>query len=834
MAARGSGETPAGAAEVWQVGDLTIDVGQQRITRRGVEIRLPKLSFDLLLALVRRAPNVVSSDELMSAVWPGLVVGPETVVQRVKLLRQALDDSAEEQTYVAALRSRGYRLAAAANRIEPGDAVAPQATVEPAVVADVASVDESASSTPERQPRRTAFIVLAAAILAVVTGAGWLNRRAATTPGEIGQPVAHPQAATDADRTVAVLPFENLSPDASDAFIALSLPEMTLNRLSAVRGLTVMARDSSFRVGSRPAGAGEIGRRLGAGYLVGGSVQRNGEKLRVAARLVDARTGTQLWSERFDGRVADLFGMQDEIADHVAAALESRISGLQLPRPGGPASPNVEAYLAYLRGRTLIGRFTVAEAEAAAAEFSRAIELDPTFAAAHAALYDARMQATGLRHDDLDAARNKNRPLLEKAIALDPSSGAAWFARAMWEDLGVAEREAAFRKAVALEPSNSRGLIAFSEFLDITDGRADGSRIVGSGFDPSSRQARGSGVSTATGDRAMEAGRVLDQALRIDPLSPRAHFRVAMRSFRRDGGNAEAPILSVLEIDPDFYPGLQRLAKYRSIFYAHPSEAIAVIERAVRNDPQNPWAPHTAVAFYLDVNDPAAAANVAATTPVSALTARPLLAQFAGDWRAAGEAAMTKWGFEFGFNESWGSSEALRDYALHTRDFAAPMRLLRERFGLPDKGPVQLTLGNYRAAVQLAHLELERGNSDFAREMLQAVVRHVDADVKTPPVYKRRSRAQALMLLGEPERAMADLAASFREDRDYTQWWYALDRDPVWDNLRGSERFRALAAEVRAYAAGERAAVDELRRDGKIPRRGGAPVAEIDAAPREL
>jgi predicted Zn-dependent protease len=325
---------------------------------------------------------------------------------------------------------------------------------------------------------------------------------------------------------------------------------------------------------------------------------------------------------------------------------------------------------------------------------------------------------------------------------------------------------------------------------------------------------------------------VLDQALRIDPLSPRGHFRLAMRSFRRDGGNAEAPILAVLEIDPDFYPGLQRLAKYRSIFYAHPSEAIAVIERAIRNDPQNPWAPHTAVAFYLDVNDPVAAANVAATTPVSALTARPLLAQFAGDWRTAGESAMRKWGFEFGFNESWGSSEALRDYALHTREFDTPMRLIRERFGLPDKGPVQLTLGNYRAAVQLAHLELERGNDVFAREMLQAVVRHVDADVKTPPVYKRRSRAQALMLLGKPERAMADLAASFREDRDYTQWWYALDRDPVWDDLRSSERFRALAAEVQAYAASERAAVEDLRRDGKVPRRGNATAAGIEAARR--
>jgi len=89
-------------------------------------------------------------------------------------------------------------------------------------------------------------------------------------------------------------------------------------------------------------------------------------------------------------------------------------------------------------------------------------------------------------------------------------------------------------------------------------------------------------------------------------------------------------------------------------------------------------------------------------------------------------------------------------------------------------------------------------------------------------VYKRRARAQALMLLGETERALADLAASFRDDRDYTQWWYTLDHDPIWWDARSDERFRALATEVRAYAARERQAVEEMRRRGEIPRRAGA------------
>ena len=112
-------QTPPGAGEAWRVGDLTIDVGQQRVVRAGADIALPKLSFDLLLALARRSPNVVSSDELMSLVWPKLVVGPETVVQRVKLLRQALEDRSDDPRYIVALRGRGYRLVAPAQRCPP-------------------------------------------------------------------------------------------------------------------------------------------------------------------------------------------------------------------------------------------------------------------------------------------------------------------------------------------------------------------------------------------------------------------------------------------------------------------------------------------------------------------------------------------------------------------------------------------------------------------------------------------------------------------------------------------------------------------------------------------
>ena len=108
----------------WRVGDLVVDEGQQRVTRGGDVIDLPKLSFDLLLVLVRNAPNIVSIEALLTSVWPGVVVNQETVVQRVKMLRDALGDHAAEPRYVAALRLRGYRLVADVSPVEAAPASA--------------------------------------------------------------------------------------------------------------------------------------------------------------------------------------------------------------------------------------------------------------------------------------------------------------------------------------------------------------------------------------------------------------------------------------------------------------------------------------------------------------------------------------------------------------------------------------------------------------------------------------------------------------------------------------------------------------------------------------
>ena len=194
-----------GELEVYEVSDLVVDVARQRVTRAAAEIALPKLSFDLLLVLIRAAPAVVSNDDLMAQVWPGLVVSPETVSQRVKLLRDALGDDPRAPRYIAGLRGRGYRLIPEATLVEETPGVSRQPT-------RYRSIRPTRRRCSRRRPSgaRTKLIlgVVAALALAGVATYAVLALRS--------QPAApKPDAVTVVGlppRTVAVLPFENLSP----------------------------------------------------------------------------------------------------------------------------------------------------------------------------------------------------------------------------------------------------------------------------------------------------------------------------------------------------------------------------------------------------------------------------------------------------------------------------------------------------------------------------------------------------------------------------------------------------------------------------------------------
>jgi TolB-like protein/DNA-binding winged helix-turn-helix (wHTH) protein/Tfp pilus assembly protein PilF len=771
--------------EVYSVGDLVVDVGLQRVTGPAGDIALPKLSFELLLALVRRAPSFVTNDELSSLVWGGVVVSPETVTKRVNLLREALGDDANQPRYVAGLRSRGYRIVAPVGRTPP-ESIAPEFSR----AADDAT---GATAPPPPAPRPRAPLrwvaPIVAGLVAVIAVGAWLGRERPEFAEE-----THQESTTTGETSVAVLAFENLSPSPDDAYLAVGIPEMVLDRLSAIPRLTVIASGSAFRLNDPALSARDIGQRLGASYLVLGSTQRAGDRLRVTARLVDSRSGTQIWSTQLDRELADLFAIQDTIAAEVENELRRRVQGVLQPRAYVRHEPPIEAQLAFLRGRAALARHTVRGSLEAAEKFERAIELDPRFAAALAGLFDARMLAAERRHEDLAAEHRQQSPLLERALEIDPDCGPAYVARAIWSLDDSARREADFRRGLELDLSNGRGLVAFSEFLD-KRGRFD------------------------------EGTEALDRALLVDPLSPRLHFRLVMREFDRKGAQfKEAGLKRVLEIDPDYQPALQRYGKTRWMMHGRLAEAAQILEHAIEVDPDNPWSRHTAMALYLDLADEASAREVANGTESSRRTGQLLLALYRGDSRTAGEVALSPAGREYNLAESWGAVEAVRDYALQTGDYRRAIAFLEERYKLRGDNP-DLEIQNFRAAAYLAQLLRASGDEPRARRLIDRLPAAIDASIpRYGAVFALRTKATVQLLAGDRDAALGTLAESFAAE-DLTQWWYTLEHDPIWKPMQKDAVFKALVGQVHARIARERAELASAR-DAARPARAAAAASE--------
>lgn len=797
-------DQPGPRSEVYIVGDLRVDVGQQRVLRADCDIELPNLSFRLLVALIQAAPNVLSNELLMARVWPGLIVSPETINKRVKLLRDALGDEAQEPRYIAGVRSRGYRLVALVSLAENRPvseamlsvAIADQAPPSVKLLAPAPTDADAIASASRRNRWSLAWGLALGFILALAIGVGLRYR-----PFAIGTPVT---SSASSARNVAVLPFDSISAEASDGYLAQGVPEMILNRLSHVEGLAVIARTSSFALPTRTMDSREIGRRLNSGYLVGGSVQREGERLRVNVQLVNASTGLMVWSSRFDRTLHDIFDLEDEISDQLADVIALQ-TGSGKPSPVvKERSHDVEAYLAFLKGRTLLGRFTVPESEAAVPYFDKAIRLDPQFAAAYASLYDAHMQAAEGRSQDLAPLRERYRPLIEQALAIDPQSGSAYFARAMWGSSDVNIRDADFRRGAALDPSNGRGLTAYADFLK---------------------------NDTPT-EKWEECQRMLHRALQIDPMSPWAHFKAAVWATEAGVSKtevAERNVLDVLELDPNFVPALERYGKYRWLFDGKFAEAVALEEHAIALNPDDPWIRQKAMAIYLDLGDDVAARDVAAGIPGGTDRASLLLAMYRGDWRAAGLAAIgeSPWNAHNVF-DGWQAGEALRDYAIRTGEWARSIEVLEAKFDLSKNPQASLALENFRQAFYLSQLLAASGQGAQALELRHAVAAWNDAHEATlGSVYARRLRAAMLLADGDRSAALSELAASFRSG-DYETWWYTLRYDPVWAPLHDDPRFKAIAADVGHYVEEQRTELETLRRKGLVPPRG--PTAGTTAA----
>jgi serine/threonine protein kinase/Tfp pilus assembly protein PilF len=270
---------------------------------------------------------------------------------------------------------------------------------------------------------------------------------------ELEQLEAEAGAEPHPERSIAVLPFADLSQEKDQDYFCEGIAEEILTALGKVGNLHVASRSSSFRFGKGDVDVREIGARLGVSALLHGSVRRAGQRLRITAELADVRTGFRIWAERYDREMQDVFAIQDEIAQSIVRALELGLSSGERALLGKPSTRDVRAYDYYLHGRKYFYLYSRKGMQFAQELYARAIEQDPRYARAYAGIAQCSaflFQNAGGNARDLDEADSASR----KALELDPESAEAHAARGVALSLrrehAAAERE--FETAIRLDP----------------------------------------------------------------------------------------------------------------------------------------------------------------------------------------------------------------------------------------------------------------------------------------------------------------------------------------------------------------------------------------------
>lgn len=271
--------------------------------------------------------------------------------------------------------------------------------------------------------------------------------------------------------SIAVLPFINTSADDENEYFCDGLAEELLNSLAKIDGLKVAARTSAFSFKGNKTSVNEIGERLGVKNILEGSVRRSGSKLRISVQLVNATDGYQLWSERYDREMKDIFDIQDEIAVAVVDVLKIKLLGEQKVALLKRRTQNSKAYEFYLRGLSHFNKWTPVDFEKAIEYFGKAIELDPGYASAYCGLADAYTELGffSFRSSSKDSGVMA-RGAAESALTLDDSLAEAHNSMAlikMYFDWDYNGAETEFKRAIQLNPGNASVHMWYGWFLGL-------------------------------------------------------------------------------------------------------------------------------------------------------------------------------------------------------------------------------------------------------------------------------------------------------------------------------------------------------------------------------
>ena len=308
------------------------------------------------------------------------------------------------------------------------------------------------------------FMFAMAASLVVLT-LGWYFRDH-LQPQTQGTGTAAKIESKAPERSIAVLPFVNMSGDPANEYFSDGIAETTLDMLAQVADLKVIARTSAFAFKGRAMDMREIGRALGVAHLLEGSVQQAGDTVRITAQLIRTADGSHLWSHRFDRKRTDIFAIQDEIAAEVVKALQVAMPAARRKQiSDNSRAANITAYDEYLRGNGLLQQGDLEEVQEALKHFERALQLDDSYARAHIGAAKA-IESMGNLWASTPELDNQRREHVSSAMDLDKNLGEALVADAeLMTGQDLRDRDSSYLRGIALAPSDADSYLAYGNFL---------------------------------------------------------------------------------------------------------------------------------------------------------------------------------------------------------------------------------------------------------------------------------------------------------------------------------------------------------------------------------
>lgn len=418
---------------LFDFGPFTLEVEERRLLKVGEPVTLTAKVFDLLLLLVESPGNLRSRNDLIDALWPDTVVEEHSLTSRISALRKALGDEDDPPRYIETVRGQGYRFVAP---------VTPRQAEPPA----------PAESRLRSGSRKNLYIMASLAASSLLVAGGILIWHFSLGATETPLP----------DKSIAVLPFDNLSADKSNGYFAEGIQDMILTKLADIGGLKVISRTSADLYRSHPKDLRTISRELGVADVLEGSVQKSGNEVLVNVQLIDARSDRHIWAKAYTRTLSDIFNVESDVSQRVAAHLKLELLPEVAKRIQAAPTQDPDAYDAYLKADHYLSQFFATGKEeaidAAINDYKTAIGYDEKFALAYAQLSYALIATYYYLHHHTGARLKQATNAAEKALAINPDLAQAHGAEGYvyyWghQDYAAALRE--FKKALTLKPQDA-------------------------------------------------------------------------------------------------------------------------------------------------------------------------------------------------------------------------------------------------------------------------------------------------------------------------------------------------------------------------------------------